>query len=83
MKNLLEFFQAQKLPIISRLNKIWISYLSLGDLHRSGDVWVDDDDENKIIYFVFCFSQIFLKHRGPPQIKTCPAATVHVLKQET
>jgi len=82
LKNLLEFFQAQKLPIISRLNKIWISYLSLGDLHRSGDVWVDDDDENKIIYFVFCFFFFFLKLRPAPD-KNCSAATVHDLKQET
>jgi hypothetical protein len=39
--------------------KIEISYLSLGDPHVSLDPGVDDDDENKIIYFVFCFFLFF------------------------
>ena len=43
-------------------------------------MWVDDDDENKIIYFVFF---VFLVKTQPaPDKKTRPAATVHVLKQE-
>ena len=43
-------------------------------------MWVDDDDENKIIYFVFF---VFLVKTQPaPDKKTCPAATVHVLKQK-
>jgi hypothetical protein len=56
----MQFSSLNKLPKLYLIQKdsvkIKISYLSLGDLHVSVDPWVDDDDEYKIIYFVFCFS---------------------------
>jgi hypothetical protein len=71
-------FTLNKLPILyqlqKRLNKNQdFLPLSLGDPHVSLDPGVNDDDENKIIYFVFCFFLFFLiKLRSSLPVKLAP-----------